>query len=74
MMEWTILDAVARHGVHTVGDLARVLGISEAEAVRLVDEAESEGLLVHTNPAARPEAGELELTPEGRERWDQLDA
>ena len=74
MTEWAILDAVARHGVHTVVDVARVLGIREAEAERLVEEAEREGLLIRDQPGAAPGSAVLALTQEGRERWDQLDA
>jgi DNA-binding MarR family transcriptional regulator len=73
MANWAMLDAIARQGVHSMGDVARVLRIDEAEAARLVDEAEREGLLTRTRPELG-QAGELALTPSGREQWDHLNA
>ena len=43
MADWAVLDAVARGDAQTVSDIARVLGVSEPEAARLVGEGSSKG-------------------------------
>ena len=77
MADWAVLDAVARGEAQTVSNVARALGVPEAEAARLVGEAELEGLLARKRARglrSRRRAGIVTLTPAGRRQWDRLDA